>query len=238
MRATAFEFRFRFFFIFAIILLGFWSPGLHTSSTWMLLAGWLAHQHWLTIQTASIAIGAIAFVCAVAAAIFRTWASAWLGPEIVLSRQMHSDAVVAGGPFRFVRNPLYLGLMLNILALAVLMSLPGAIFAIVATVIFLLRLTGAEEAKLAETPGYRSYAARVPRLLPSLTPRVAASPARPNWGRGLMGELYFWGAAISFAVLLPQYSTVAITRGVLVSFGIGLIARGLLPRKEPGAASV
>jgi len=233
MRATAFEFRFRFFFIFAIVLLGFWSPGLHTSSTWMLVAGWLAHQHWLTIQTASVAVGAFAFVCAVAAAIFRTWASAWLGPEIVLSKQMHSDAVVAGGPFRIVRNPLYLGLTLNVIALAVLMPLPGAIFAIVATVIFLLRLTCAEEAKLAETPGYRAYASRVPRLLPSLAPRVPASPAKPNWGRGFAGELYFWGAAISFAVLLPQYSTVAITRGVLLSFGIGLIVRGLVLR-EPG----
>jgi protein-S-isoprenylcysteine O-methyltransferase Ste14 len=232
MRATAFEFRFRFFFIFAIVLLGFWSPGLRTSSVWMLVAGWLAHQHWLSIQTASIAIGAIAFFCAVAAAILRTWASAWLGPEIVLSREMHSDAVVANGPFRFVRNPLYLGLTLNILALALLMPLPGAIFAVLATIIFLLRLTTAEEMKLAETPGYRAYAARVPRLLPSLTPRVPASPARPNWGRAFLGELYFWAAAISFAVLLPQYNAALIARGVLVSFGIGLVARGLLPRKN------
>lgn len=237
MRATEFEFRYRFFFIFAIVLLGFWSPGLHTSSTWMLLAGWLGHQRWLAIQTASIAIDAIAFLCAVAAAIFRTWAAAWLGPEIVLSQQMHSDAVVAGGPFRYVRNPLYLGLTLNVFALAVLMPLPGAIFAVIATVIFLLRLTGAEEAKLADTPGYRAYAARVPRLLPSLVPRVPASAARPNWGRGFAGELYFWGAAISFAVLLPQYSAVAITRGVLLSFGIGLVARGLMLGGKSAAAA-
>jgi protein-S-isoprenylcysteine O-methyltransferase Ste14 len=238
MRATGFEFRFRFFFILAIVLLGFWSPGLPTSSVWMLLAGWLAHQHWLTIQAASIAVGAVAFVCAAAAALLRTSASAWLGPEIVLSQQMHSDAVVANGPFRFVRNPLYLGLTLNVIALSVLMPLPGAIFAIVAVVIFLLRLTGAEEAELADTPGYRAYAARVPRLIPSLTPRVPASAAHANWGRGILGELYFWGAAISFAVLLPQYSALAISRGVLLSFGIGLVARGLLLRKPaPGEAA-
>jgi len=237
MRATPFEFRFRFVFILGIVLLGFWSPGLHTSSVWMLASGWLAHQHWLSIQTASVAIGAIAFACAVAAALLRTWGSAWLGPEIVLSRQMHSNAVVAGGPFRYVRNPLYLGLTLNLIALAVLMPLPGAIFAVVATIFFLLRLTCAEEAKLAETPGYRAYAAKVPRLLPSLTPRVPASPAHPNWIRGLLGELYFWGAAISFAVLLPQYSAIAITRGVLLSFGIGLVARGLMLGGRPGATA-
>jgi protein-S-isoprenylcysteine O-methyltransferase Ste14 len=231
MRATAFEFRYRFFFVFAIVLLGFWSPGLQTSSVWMLLAGWLAHRHWLSIQVASIAVDAIAFVCAVAAALLRTSASAWLGPDIVLSQQMHSDAVVANGPFRFVRNPLYLGLTLNIIALSILMPLPGAIFAVFAIVILLLRLIGAEEAKLADTPGYRAYAALVPRLLPSLTPRVPSTPAHANWMRGILGELYFWGAAISFAVLLPQYSALAISRGVLLSFGIGLVARGLLLRK-------
>jgi len=232
MRATAFEFRIRFFIIFAILLLGFWSPGLQTASVWMLLSGWLAHQHLLTIQAASIAVGAAAFVCAIAAALLRTWASAWLGPDIVLSQQMHSAAVVANGPFRHVRNPLYLGLTLNIIALSILMPLPGAIFTIVAIVIFLLRLIFGEEARLAETPGYRAYAVLVPRLWPSLRPRVPSSPGqRPQWLRATLTELYFWGAAICFAILLPQYNTAILIRGILISFGIGLVARGLLLRK-------
>jgi protein-S-isoprenylcysteine O-methyltransferase Ste14 len=233
MRATAFEFRFRSLIIFTLIVLGFWSPGLRTASVWMLLSGWLAHQHWLGIQAASIAVGAAGFACAAAAALLRTWATAYLGAEIVQSHSLHSDAVVAAGPFRHVRNPLYLGLTFNVMALAVLMPLYGAIFCVVAIVLFQLRLIGAEEARLAETPGYRAYAARVPRLWPSLLPRVPAPEpkARPRWGQAVLGELYFWGVAISFAVLLPQYNAVAIGRGVLASFGLGLVGRGVLPRK-------
>ena len=46
----------------------------------------------------------------------------------------------------------------------------------------------------------RRYADAVPRLLPSLRPRVAAGGTRPNWLDGLTGETFMWGCAIGIAV--------------------------------------
>jgi len=42
------------------------------------------------------------------AAAMRTWAAAYLRTEIVHDAAQHSEALVADGPFRYTRNPLYL----------------------------------------------------------------------------------------------------------------------------------
>ena len=42
------------------------------------------------------------------AALLRTWATAYLRTEIVHDAPQHAEALVADGPYRYVRNPLYL----------------------------------------------------------------------------------------------------------------------------------
>src|SRR6267143_661265 len=42
------------------------------------------------------------------AAFLRTWATAYLRTEVVHDVSQHSEALVADGPYRYVRNPLYL----------------------------------------------------------------------------------------------------------------------------------
>src|SRR5262249_49124499 len=42
------------------------------------------------------------------AAALRTWATAYLRAEVVHDASQHSEALVADGPYRYVRNPLYL----------------------------------------------------------------------------------------------------------------------------------
>jgi protein-S-isoprenylcysteine O-methyltransferase Ste14 len=232
MRATAFEFRHRVLIITVIIFVGFFSPGFHGATVWMLLSGWLAHWTVLGMKPASLAVGVIALGCAFLGACFRTWGTAYLGRGIMLSPRFHSDAVVAAGPYRHLRNPLYVGAELNFLALALLMPLPGAIFTVVLLVIFLGRIIAAEEFRLAGTPGYAEYHARVPRLLPSLRPRTPDSGATPRWGPAMIAEIYYWGTVISFAVFLPRYNAGLITRGILASLGVSLIARGFLPRAK------
>ena len=61
--------------------------------------------------------------------------------------------MVAAGPYRYLRNPLYVGSWLNTLALAILMRPSGAVFTLVALVGFHLRLILAEEAFLAGEAG-------------------------------------------------------------------------------------
>lgn len=95
-------------------------------------------------------------------------------------------------------------------------------------------MIGAEESFLKESLGqpYREYCARVPRLLPSLRPRIAASAVKPAWGTALLSEVYMWGVAISFAALGWMYNAVLILQGVLVSVGTSLVVRAFLPKPQ------
>jgi uncharacterized SAM-binding protein YcdF (DUF218 family) len=104
---------------------------------------------------------------------------------------------------------------------------------VVAIVLVQLRLIGAEEpfltAKLGES--YVAYSAKVPRLLPAIQAKVADSAVRPTWGTAFVGEIYFWGAALSFAVAGWRYNAQLVTQGVIVSLGVSLVARAFLPKR-------
>src|ERR1035438_8981694 len=206
MKATVFEFRFRFWIIMAIYILGFVAPwdfvlhldGAGPNGAPGQLAGWGGNAHvWgqlavllskggaMSIAAAFNLVLAAAIACALAGAWLRTWGSAYLGADVMRDTSMRSDGVVADGPYRFMRNPLYLGSWLNLLALALLMPASGAGLAIVMLIGFEVRLIRGEEAFLREKRGepYAAYCAKVPRILPALRPQVAASGARPRWGQ-------------------------------------------------------
>ena len=253
MKATVFEFRFRFLIHFAIIVLGFtapWDRWLHLDSSgpnahvWGTLAAYLAMLKPGTIGIAAafnVLLG-VGIACALAAALLRTWSSAYLGANTVKAHTFQGHGVVAAGPYRFVRNPLYIGIVIHVLALALLMPPSGAVFTIVATVLFEIRLILGEEAFLTAKLGelYLAYCARVPRLLPSLTPRVAASQTRAAWGMALLGESYMWGVAIAFIAVGYRYNAFLITQGVIVALGVSLVARALIPKggEQDGVAAV
>lgn len=236
MRATPLEFRYRLLLLTLVFLLGFWSPGFRTPSVWILAAAALAHHHMLDIRSASLVIGEFAALLAFFAAVLRTWAAAYLGSGVVYSGDFHSHAVVAAGPYRYLRNPLYLGSELNFIAMAIFMPLYGAIFALSVSTLLIIRFIAAEESRLAATPGYADYARRVPRILPSLSPRVPPSPAQPRWMQAFAGEIYCWGAAISMAAFVPQYYATRVAQGILVSLGLSFVLKGLWPSAKPQAA--
>jgi hypothetical protein len=82
------------------------------------------------------------------------------------------------------------------------------------------RLVLREETTLLQSQGdtYRRYFAAVPRMLPSLAPRVPSSGAKPNWLDGFTGELFMWAGAAAMAVF-------TLTRNILyfwITFGTGL----------------
>lgn len=239
MKATPLEFRLRFLFGIIIYVLGFiapWNSLLHLDSirTWQFLAAWPARSGWIGFSASTIAVLAIGIVCAFAGAFLRTWGSAYLDPSIVQAGTMHGDSLVAAGPYRHLRNPLYLGTFFHTFALVLLMPPSGAIFCIVAIAFVQLRLILAEESFLSAKLGapYLDYCAKVPRLIPSIIPRVPASTARPTWPTAFVSEIYMWGVFISFAVLGWRYNSVLIIKGVLISLGVSLIVRAFLPRHK------
>ena len=238
MKATPFEFRFRFLIHAIIFFLGFiapWNYWLHldTIRTWQLLASWPARNGWMSFSASTILILLIGIACALKGAAIRTWGSAYLGASIVQDAAMHGEGVVAAGPYRYVRNPLYLGTFAHTFALALLMPPSGAIFCIVAIGLMQLRLILAEEPFLTTKLGepYIAYCAKVPRFIPVLRPRVPASAIQPNWPTAFLGEIYMWGVVVCFAILGWRYNSILLIKGVLISLGISLIVRAFIPKR-------
>jgi protein-S-isoprenylcysteine O-methyltransferase Ste14 len=239
MKATLPEFRFRFLFGVMFYLLGFiapWNIFLHFDSirSWQLLASWPARNGWIGFSTATIVVLVLGILCAFAGAFLRTWASAYLDPSVVKAGSLYGDSIVASGPYRYVRNPLYFGTMIHTFALALLMPPSGALFCILAIAFFHVRLIAGEEFFLTAKLGapYIAYCARVPRLFPSAaTPRIPASSTQPAWLTAFLSEIYMWGVFVSFAALGWRYNSVLIIKGVVISLGVSLIVRAFIPKK-------
>jgi protein-S-isoprenylcysteine O-methyltransferase Ste14 len=242
MRAADWDFRYRFWVFLAIFSVGLSLYSLDHEN----IAGWLVKMvrppssnpfdlrlgvfHWI-FGAAALLAGIGAFV--------RTWAAAYLRSEIVHDESLHSDRVVADGPYRHVRNPLYLGLVLAAVGLATLASRAGALVILVAVPFFTLRLIGREEAALAASGGdpYRAYCAAVPRLLPSLTPRLPPGDTRPRWGQGFAGELFFWAIALSLALFATTLKIEHFYQALGAAFVLRFLLAVLWWRRRPASAA-
>jgi protein-S-isoprenylcysteine O-methyltransferase Ste14 len=241
MKASNFEFRFRVWIMAALITLGFWAPWIEYLPDWMHLGTRTTAWLWLGFELGSLGLTptsgivlATALMIAVAAlAVWvRVWGTAYLGNFTVQNAEMKAGAVLSDGPFRHVRNPLYIGTFLTIGSICVLMPISGAVMTIVLLTIFLVRLILGEEAFLAPRLGepYAAYLKAVPRIIPSLRPRVAASGRKPQWGNAVLGEILPIGVLVSFAALSWQYDSHLLMRAVLISFGVSLVTRAFVSK--------
>lgn len=75
------------------------------------LAGWLTPSGGNVHATETLIFGAGAAM-ALAAAALRTWAAAYMSSSVVHDPRVHDSRLVADGPYRYLRNPLYLGVIL------------------------------------------------------------------------------------------------------------------------------
>ncbi len=206
-------------------------------STCLVLAADLGRQGWMSFTAATMAVLICAIFLAFAAAALRTWATAWMGYGVVGSGEMQAATLVAEGPYRRMRHPLYVGIFLHTLALAVLMLPAGAMFALVSVVLLDGWFAVAEDRFLGGRLGaaYEAYRKEVPAVVPTRRPRSSAGGGQAMWGLAAASEIYFWGVAISFVVLGWRYNVFLMHRGVLVSFGLALVVRALLPKQAPAA---
>ncbi len=211
MRATDFEFRRRGWAIFALFFAAF---GCYTfepvnAVDWLLKAiGHFRPGPGIATNIATAhAIFAVGAAFLAAGAWLRTWGTAYLQNEVVRDRRVRAERLIADGPYRFVRNPLYLGNILLAAGLAPMAPPAGSVVLVAGMTLFVLRLIGREEAFLQERQGnaYREYLERVPRLWPALKPRVPDGVARPRWGQAWAAEMWMWvfaAAAGAFAATL------------------------------------
>jgi protein-S-isoprenylcysteine O-methyltransferase Ste14 len=96
-----------------------------------------------------------------------------------------------------------------------MMSRPAFFVAVVAMLVFCYRLILREEAELQASQGeqYERYCKVVPRLWPSLRPRIPAAGRQPRWAEGFKAESWYWG----FAAAVTAF---AVTLSIKLFFGI------------------
>jgi methyltransferase len=92
---------------------------------------------------------------------------------------------VTGGPYRWVRHPNYLAVILEFAALPVAVgAYPEAVLLSMANAAVLVPRIRAEEALLEGVPGYREAFAGIPRLLPNLDRWVGRGGTADDVARG------------------------------------------------------
>jgi protein-S-isoprenylcysteine O-methyltransferase Ste14 len=223
-RATNFEFRQRFWIIGGIFFVGFFCYAIDPVNISMAAAslalGLKLGQDSASMGRAAHAILGLGAAFVTVAALLRSWAESYLHSSVVHDAGLRSERLVADGPFRHVRNPLYLGNILLAVGLGFMASRLGFVVIAGGMTVFVVRLILCEEANLLQSQGesYRKYFEKVPRLVPSIRARVPSAGGRPNWVDGLTGELFVWGAAAGAAAF-------AVSARILhfwIAFGLGL----------------
>ncbi|WP_158749953.1 isoprenylcysteine carboxylmethyltransferase family protein [Acidobacterium sp. S8] len=164
-----------------------------------------------------------ATVTAAASAILLTAATAYR-PDGTSSKRNHLQI---DGPFRYVRNPHYLGYFLLLTALGTFQSRLGLPVMLMVETVFLVRLMGHEEMLLERK--YREffvhYRQAVPRIIPSLRARIKASREVPLWRLAFWKNAFQWACVITllaFAATLSDSVGYAFTA---IAIAIGVVSR-------------
>jgi protein-S-isoprenylcysteine O-methyltransferase Ste14 len=207
MKSTDFEFRNRFWIFGLIFAVGFWPYALDRINVVQYLINITIGENSPHADLMIRCALAFATLLMLLTALLRTWATSYLRSDVMQDHDLRAEKVVASGPYRHLRNPLYLGNILMAFGMGLLASRVGFLVIVVGNLIFCLRLIGLEESNLQKEQGesYREFCRRVPRLWPSLQPRLPDSGLKPRWKQAFVGELFIWGffaAVAAFAITL------------------------------------
>jgi protein-S-isoprenylcysteine O-methyltransferase Ste14 len=206
--ASDFEFRYRFWIFGAIFWIAFAAYSVDNVNVVPALVEWFARRRGAPPADWQYhAIFAIAALFCLAAATVRTWGTAYLNPEVMVDKQLHTSRLVADGPYRYVRNPLYFGNILLAIGFGMMASRVGFVLMVMGMIVFDYRIILREEAGIQATQGdsYRKYCEVVPRLLPALRPKLPSAGTVPSWTGGFLGEAFMWVLAcsvVAFAITL------------------------------------
>ena len=236
MSAAGLAFRFRVFLFILLYLLGFFPPwdflGGSRGTLWLAASAWVARVAGIGLATAGLWVTLVAFLCLLGGAILRVWGTAYLGSGLMRGATLEGGQLVAAGPYRYVRNPLYLGSWLLAIGVCILMPLSGVAFFLPAYSIYSLLLIGVEERFLKERQGdvYLQYCRCVPRLLPRLAAGDITSSGSPRWMSAFLNETYPIAITLCFAVFAWRYNARILIRCVLICYGLSLVVRAMTKR--------
>lgn len=240
MRASETEFRFRALIVMGLVGLGFWAPwverlgiGRRTSLLRWLVVEVSRNAH-IPQGTATVVVLVFAALIAAMGALLRVSGTAWISAGVMRDTEMQARALATGGPYRFVRNPLYLGAWFMVAGMAFLMPVSGAIFALATVIPFQVRLIFSEEDFLMRKLGepYRVYLRTVPRLLPRLRTGLKPAQQRPDWLHAVIAEIFAISVFLILAFLSWDLDDALMRWSLLVCLVVSMIARTLIPKEE------
>jgi protein-S-isoprenylcysteine O-methyltransferase Ste14 len=239
MRASKFEFRLRGLILTLFVILGFWAPWLQTLD----LGKRISLLEWLALEISRLGLLRFTYatpfvivagaLVAAAGMVLRIAGTAYLGCGIVNDSGMRGLQLMTDGPYRYVRNPLYLGGWCMIAAISLLMPPTGALIAMVLVTLFFLRLTLAEELFLESRFGatYQQYKRMTPRFAPCLRTSLPRGTTNPHWLLAASTEIVSIGTFFTLAVLAWTYDNLLMIKAIIVSFGLSLVAQALVVGK-------
>jgi protein-S-isoprenylcysteine O-methyltransferase Ste14 len=244
MRATALEFRLRMLILVAIAIIGVWAPWVgpwdigRRISTIEWLALQISRIGWLSFSVATPIVIVFGALLAAVGMVLRVWGAAYLGYTTVHHADMQAGAVMAAGPYRYVRNPLYLGGWFMFAAISLLVTPSGALFIMAFAIFFQFRLILGEEAFLDGQLGepYREYLRAVPRLIPRLHPSLPQADAEPHWLTAVLTEIMPIGTFVTLAIVSWWYDNELMLNAILLSLVVSLVVRGLMKAPIPTGA--
>jgi protein-S-isoprenylcysteine O-methyltransferase Ste14 len=247
MNAAGLAFRFRVVIFLLLYLLGFlvpWRAIVHVGSDgtlWLAASTLAARTGWIGLATATLTVTLLALACLAAGATLRVWGTAYLGSDVMRGASMQGERLVAAGPYRYLRNPLYLGSCLLGFATAILMPPSGAAFFLLAFSAFTLFLINAEERFLTTQLGdiYEEYRRCVPRLWPRVGDGNPSVSPHPRWLQAILAETYPIAFTLCFALFAWRYNARILIQCLLICYGLSLIIRALTkrPAAPPGAGA-
>jgi protein-S-isoprenylcysteine O-methyltransferase Ste14 len=145
----------------------FWFGGI---ILYAILPGWIAFlsislPDWFRLIMVCVAALSIPFTLWGYRTLGKNWVHA-LDPSKFLQRKR--EALVTSGPYRYVRNPIYLGAFTFIIALALVAANWLLLLPSLALITIIYRQIGTEELMLIDRFGdeYREYMKRTPRIIP------------------------------------------------------------------------
>lgn len=117
----------------------------------------------------NVVVGAIGLAVLVAGLGLAVWARVHLGRNwgMPMSRKEEPE-MVADGPYRLIRHPIYTGLVLAIIGSSLTVSLLGLVVAVIAGGYFYYAARVEERNLIQAVPGYAAYRARTKILIPYL----------------------------------------------------------------------
>lgn len=154
------------------------------------------HGAWWLLGTSAL--------LAIACFLLRAWGSSYLSARVVWSPNARTDQLLIAGPFRFTRNPLYLGNLLLAFAVGPIGTPPAFAMIVIGNVVFLWMLIHFEETGLRKRYGaaFDECCKKVPVLLPRITPVAQRGDVRPSLLQGLRAEIFTGAIALGMIAIL------------------------------------